>query len=109
MSYETFDYLCRKNHVKPSDVSKATGIATSTLTSWKKGDYTPKADKLNKIADYFHVSHDCFLPGSETPQSALTYEEQAILSAYRLADESTKTAICKILDIKRDLLLSREA
>ena len=37
-------------------LSKETGIATSTLTNWKKGFYTPKVDKLKKIADYFGVT-----------------------------------------------------
>lgn len=37
-------------------VSQDTGIATSTLTEWKKGTYTPKLDKLLLIAKLFHVS-----------------------------------------------------
>jgi transcriptional regulator with XRE-family HTH domain len=37
-------------------VSQDTGIATSTLTEWKKGAYTPKLDKLLLIAKLFHVS-----------------------------------------------------
>ena len=60
MGYETFATLCRINNVKPADVSRATGIATATLTNWKKGNYTPKQDKLCKIANYFNVSPDCF-------------------------------------------------
>ena len=60
MYYDVFEKLCESNNVRPSDVSKGTGIATSTLTSWKKGRYTPKADKLQKIADYFNVSVECF-------------------------------------------------
>ena len=56
MYYENFEQLCKSNNVKPSDVSKATGISTATLSSWKKGRYTPKNDKLQKIADYFGVS-----------------------------------------------------
>lgn len=36
MYYENFDLLCKKNNVKPSDVSKSTQISTATLSSWKK-------------------------------------------------------------------------
>ena len=36
-------------------VAKETGISTATLSSWKKGRYTPKKEKLQKIADYFGV------------------------------------------------------
>lgn len=58
MYYENFEALCEMNAVKPSQVSKATGISTATLSSWKGGKYTPKADKLQKIADFFGVSLD---------------------------------------------------
>lgn len=55
MYYETFRLLCEKKGIKPSDVSKATGISTATLTNWKQGKYTPKYDKLKVIANYFDV------------------------------------------------------
>lgn len=35
MYYENFEKLLKEKGVKPSDVSKATDIKTSTLTSWK--------------------------------------------------------------------------
>lgn len=36
-------------------MSKETGIPQSTLSDWKNGRYTPKADKMLKIAEYFDV------------------------------------------------------
>lgn len=42
-------------------VSQETGISTATLTEWKKGTYKPKADKLQKLAEYFGVSIEYFL------------------------------------------------
>lgn len=47
--------------VTPYQVSVSTGVATSTLTMWKKGEYTPKADKILAIAKFFDVSIDYFL------------------------------------------------
>lgn len=55
MYYENFKRLCEQENVTPAEVSRHTGIATSTLTNWKKGTYTPKIDKLKKIADFFGV------------------------------------------------------
>ena len=43
--------------------SKETGVSTATLSSWKAGDYVPKIDKLQKIADYFGVPVTYFLAG----------------------------------------------
>lgn len=59
--YNKFAELLEKNNVTAYQVAKATGLATATLTEWKKGTYTPKADKLKKIADYFGVSIEYFL------------------------------------------------
>lgn len=55
MSYKKFEALLKQKDLKPADVSKETGIATSTLTNWKQGKYTPKSDKLQKIADFLDV------------------------------------------------------
>jgi len=63
MSYDVFKDLCKKKGVTPAEVSRATGVATSTLTEWKKGRYVPKADKLAKIADYFNVSVEYLMTG----------------------------------------------
>lgn len=61
--YEIFQELLSRDGVKPYDVSKATGISTSTLTDWKMGRSTPKQDKLQKIADYFGVSLEYLTTG----------------------------------------------
>lgn len=66
MYYENFEKLCKENKTNPSQVSKATGISTATLTSWKKGAYTPKQDKLQLIADHFKVSVDYIITGKES-------------------------------------------
>lgn len=62
MSYKRFAELLAKNNVKAATVAKATGIATATLTEWKNGTYTPKADKLILIARYFNVPLEFFYP-----------------------------------------------
>lgn len=65
MYYENFEKLCNIKNVKPGTVSKATGISTATLTSWKQGKYTPKQDKLQLIADYFGVSFEYLMTGED--------------------------------------------
>ena len=55
MSYQSFYELCMRNGVTPNKVSNATGVATATLSNWKKGIYTPKMDKMVKLAQYFNV------------------------------------------------------
>ncbi|MDN8591920.1 helix-turn-helix domain-containing protein [Paenibacillus sp. 11B] len=59
--YEIFELLLKEHNVTAYRVAKETGITTATLTSWKQGKYTPKQEKLQKIADYFGVTLDYLL------------------------------------------------
>ena len=53
--YEKFERLLQERGVTAYEVAKQTGIQTATLSAWKKGEYTPKIDKLCKIANYFEI------------------------------------------------------
>lgn len=59
--YDVFRQLLEENGKTAYEVAKETGVATSTLTEWKKGTYTPKIDKLIKIANYFNVPVTIFI------------------------------------------------
>lgn len=89
MYYENFEKLLKIKNVKPADVSKATGIATSTLTAWKKGGYTPKPPKLQQIADFFDVSLDYLTTGKEKDNS-FTVENAHLLAQIIKDTELTK-------------------
>lgn len=65
--YDIFLKLLEERGVKAADVAKATGIPQSTFSDWKSGRSAPKADKLQKIADYFNVSPRYLLTG-ENPK-----------------------------------------
>lgn len=54
--YKRYAELRDKNGYTDYEVSKRTGVSTSTLTNWKYKRYTPKVDKLIKIATLFGVS-----------------------------------------------------
>lgn len=54
--YERFNKLLREKGLTAYKVAKATGVSRSTLAAWKKKEYTPKLDKLQKLANYLGVS-----------------------------------------------------
>ena len=68
--YEIFEKLCEAKGLTPYKVSKATGIPTATLSNWKAGRYTPKRDKLQKIADFLGVSLEYLMTGEEPDSNA---------------------------------------
>lgn len=73
--YEIFDKLRTERGVSVYRVSKDTGVSQATLSAWKAGDYTPKTDKLQRIATYFNVSLD-YLMGKES--STISKEAPAL-------------------------------
>lgn len=97
--YEIFEQLLSKYGVTAYRVAKETGITTATLTNWKQGKYTPKQDKLQKIADYFGVSLDYLMTGNTTEP---VKEKAPELTARDERD------IEKILNNTREQLLSQE-
>ena len=86
MYYENFEALCNERGVKPGTVSKATGVSTATLTNWKKGNYTPKSDKLKLIADYFGVDVNYLLTGQHPEHESTSGKK------YYFSDETAETA-----------------
>lgn len=73
--YQIFERLLEQKGVSTSDVSKATNIPKSTLSSWKSGISTPKADKLYAIAKYFDVPMEVFFADDADQILARNYEK----------------------------------
>lgn len=99
--YDIFEKLCAEKGVTPYRVCKETGLTTSTISNWKAGRYTPKADKLQKIADFFGVSIE-FLMGTEEKEETPIYytnEETAKLAQEMFEDEDMRS----LFDMKRDM------
>lgn len=72
--YSVFQKLCAEKGVSPSAVAIACGFAPSVISRWKRGESTPKADKMKLIAKYFDVSLQYLMTGMElTPEQALMY------------------------------------
>ena len=59
--YDIYAKLRDERGFTDYQVAMHTGIAGQTLYAWKAGKYTPKIDKLVKIAKLFNVSLDDLL------------------------------------------------
>nr|DAT87304.1 MAG TPA: Repressor protein CI [Caudoviricetes sp.] len=80
--YSIFEKLCSERGVTAYRVCKETGITTSTLSNWKAGRYTPKADKLKKIADFFGVSVEYLLTGKEDQSNVSEIKDPDLKEEY---------------------------
>lgn len=96
--YEVFDELRKKKGVNVSTVSREAGVPLSTLTDWKAGRYTPKLDKMQKIADYFGVTVDYLTSGQDIKE--VYYESE---STAEIAQEIFENPDLRVLfDAARD-------
>ena len=77
MFYENFKKLCAEKGISVYKAVNDMGIGQSTATRWKQGTAVPRAETLQKIADYFGVSTD-YLLGNETEKSPATAENDEL-------------------------------
>lgn len=70
--YEIFEQLLQKYGVTAYKVAKATGISQTTFSNWKSGRSNPKIDAMQKIADYFGITLDYLMTGSESGEEKKT-------------------------------------
>lgn len=97
--YSIFEELCEIKGVTPYRVAQETGVTTATLTSWKKGKYKPKQDKLQKIADYLGVSVDYLMTGKEPTVENTFGSEYAELVGKIRNDIELSRALLKYFDL----------
>ena len=109
--YEVFEELMKARGMRAVDVSNATGIGQNTLSDWKNGKSIPKADKLQKLANFFGVSMDYLMTGEEgdptyyyNPETAAigkeifeNYELHALFDTARDSDPEDLKAIHDML------------
>lgn len=65
--YDRYVKLLDARGLKTSDVSKMTKINPSTFSHWKKGEYQPKRETMQKIADALKFPVDYFY--TKTPEA----------------------------------------
>ena len=78
--WEVFERLCKEKGVTPYRVGEETGIKSSTFYGWKTGKYTPKQEKLQKIAEYFGVSVEYLMTGEEPEEGYYVNPETAAIA-----------------------------
>ena len=70
---EKIQELCRINTVTQSSLERELNFGKGTISKWDKS--SPSVDKLQKVADYFHVSTD-YLLGREDKLGSLTEKDE---------------------------------
>ena len=73
-------------------------MSQPTLSEWKKGTYTPKQDKLQKIADYFGVTLD-YLMGNTHADEQTPPETQKAPTLNKKDERDIKKKMDEMLEL----------
>lgn len=95
--YNNFENLCKKIDKSPSKVATELNISRSNVTHWKSQNGKPKAEVLQKIADYFSVSVDELLSGTKKEpleSDSLSNDKQTLIKIVEnMSDEEVKSLL----------------
>lgn len=75
------------------EVAESIGVSAQTFNTWYRGIAIPRMDKIQRLADYFHVEKSALidpLDSSASHADILTASEQALLKKYRKLDDDDK-------------------
>ena len=88
-AYSRFLKIITDKGITPYNISKNTGVATSTLSDWKNGKSMPKSDKMKVISDYIGADMDFIIYGEEKSHTdSIAAEYIDVMDMYaRLSDE----------------------
>lgn len=95
--YEDYVRARDEKGFKDADVSRITGIPSSTFSDWKKGKSIPKQEKINRIAYALGCPADMLNRSHEDPLydvSVMKYEDEKLVN------------LTKAYPILRDMLLA---
>ena len=66
MFYDQLQQLCKEKGISMTKLVTDIGMSKSAVTYWRKTDTTPKAEIVQKIADYFEVPVISFFEEKES-------------------------------------------
>lgn len=94
ISYDLYAKLRDERGMKDFAVAKASGVPPASLSDWKTGKSTPKADKLQKIANTLEVPVEYLMtgemPGSISEDDVVrSDQERKLLLSFRGAGKLT--------------------
>ena len=71
--------LCNSKGLKPNQVGKELGISSASFTKWKNGTM-PNVEMLIKLAEFFNVSLDYLVFGTEISQQKVSNNEGLLIT-----------------------------
>ena len=100
--YEKIFARLEELHMSQIELSRRTGIATSTISDWRKKQINPQADKLVAICRALNMSLVdllCDVEAEEINRTEYILDEKHIIEVFRKSDYETKRRLLNYLEL----------
>lgn len=108
--YEKIFARLNELHMSQTELSKRTGIATSTISDWRKKQINPQADKLSVICKALDMSlADLLCDKENTEQTTPTdylIGDNYIMELFRESDADNKRRILRYFELLKSAMKS---
>ena len=84
------------------DMARDLDVATGTVSSWVNGQKFPRADAIQRIADYLHVRMSTLVEENGLEIYLKEESDKQLLDAFHAADPAIQAAVLKLLDLPRE-------
>ena len=100
--YEKIFARLEKLNMSQIELSRKTGIATSTISDWRKKKINPQSDKLVAICKALDMSPEDLLCDEEEERVVQTdymFDERRIVDVFRTSDNETKRRLLRYFEL----------
>ena len=100
-------YYLEANGKTQADLARQLKVSTATTSDWCNGKVLPRIDKMEDICIWLGIDFwDLYPKGTASSDLVMLItdeEEREVIKHYRLADNGTKIAVKKLLDVPQKL------
>lgn len=93
--------LINKTNTSNYKLAKSIGASPTTIANWLDGTSVPGIDKFEKIIEYFGISADYLLTGTDAAGIKLTDKEMDFIYVYRKMSEDKQELINDIINAEK--------
>lgn len=102
--------LMEAREITAKELENSAGLATSSVSQWKKGKGKPSLENIIKLSTYFGVSSDYLLGLSDRDISFLSKEENLLLDIFNNCSAEDRFRIIQLcMNIKDEKGISEIA
>lgn len=100
---KNLQYYIARSHRSQKEIAEAVGVSPSTFNEWVKGKKYPRIDKIEMLANYFHIQKSSLIEektkNKTLDKNQLTEGEELLLKLYRAIPDDRKQMAIEVLKV----------